>query len=68
MSDIMFVVKSGDGYLIGFKNDNPFMTTDIKEAAQFDSSEATDAVISLAILGFSGEIEPILVTDEVIKE
>ena len=64
MNDIMFVVKSGAGYLIGFKNDNPFMTTDIKEAAQFDSNEAADAVISLAMLGFSGEIEPILVSED----
>lgn len=62
--DIMFVVKSGDGYFVEFEDDLPSMTTDIKEAAQFDSNQAADVVLLFAMAGFSAEIEPVLVTDE----
>lgn len=63
MTDIMFVVKSGDGYVMGLKDALPLMTTDLKEAAQFKPDEAADMVLYFAQLGFSSHIEPILVTE-----
>ena len=52
----LFIVKSGDGYLLRFVNDTPLLTSDPVEATRLPIEKAGDMITRLAELGFDGEL------------
>lgn len=51
-----YIVRSGDGYLIGWSGEIPTMTTDPIQAGRVDRDIAEEAINKLAQAGFFGEL------------
>lgn len=54
----LYVVKSGNGYLLRFEAGNLLLTTSVKQATRYTKQAAVSRLSTLQNRGFKGEIIP----------